>query len=309
MYEIVEITKSVKVLRAPVNVGFFFRDECVVIDSGSSAEYGKKILKFLESESVKNFTIVNTHSHADHIGGNSLLQQKSKCKIYATDFESAFIEHTQLEPMYLWGGPIFDGIDNKFLMATPSIVTNILEYGWSDELGVETIPLPGHSFDMIGVLINDGGKRIFFIADAVVSKQTIEKYKVYFLYDVAEHLKTLAGLNKWVESVDVIIPSHGEIFDFGTDNGELLKKEFLGLVEENKKVLEYVAGFIAGVVLEPKTIDQILSEVVREFSIPLDATAYVLLLQTLKAYCKYLIDIGEVGITFERGKLEYFRKL
>ena len=312
MYEVIDVTESVKVLRAPVNVVFFFKStlgksECLVIDSGSSNEYGKKILKYLESQGVTKLSILNSHFHADHIGGNSFLQGKTKCKIYTTDFESVFIEHPQLEPMYLWGGPLFEGIDNKFLMAKPSIVTDIVEYGWSSELDVEIIPLKGHSFDMVGILIDDGAKRVLFVADAVVSMQTIEKYKVYFLYDVREHLKTLQGLNKWVENIDVIVPSHGEIFDFSKDNWQSSKEEFLKLVRENGKVIEDILNFILRILVEPMTIDEILSEIASNFSIPIDATSYVLLLQTLKAYCSYLVSVNEVGLTFEREKLEYIR--
>jgi len=313
VYEVIDVTESVKVLRAPVNVVFFFKStlgksECLVIDSGSSNEYGKKILKYLESQGVNRFSILNSHSHADHIGGNSFLQERTKCKIYATYFESVFIEHPQLEPMYLWGRPIFEGIGNKFLMAKSSIVTDIVEYGWSSELDVEIIPLKGHSFNMVGVLIDDGKKRVLFVADAVVSMQMIEKYKVYFLYDVHEHLKTLQDLNKWAENADVVVPSHGEIFDFSKeDDGENKKREFLNLIKGNEKVIEDVLGLILGIVVEPKTIDEILSEVAANFLIPIDATSYVLLLQTLKAYCSYLVNVNEIGLTFERGKLEYIR--
>ncbi|WP_448377584.1 MBL fold metallo-hydrolase [Fervidobacterium sp.] len=304
MYEIVDITDSIKVLKAPVNVGFFFKNisECLIIDSGSSTEYGKKILRYLESQGVKHLTILNTHSHADHIGGNSFLQEKLKCRIYATEFESAFIEFPKLEPLYLWGGPIFKGIDSKFLMAKPSVVTNVVEYGYSEELGIEVIPLHGHSFDMVGVLITDGLKRVLFIADAVVPEQTIEKYKVYFLYDVKEHLKTLNGLNKWVESVDYIIPSHGEIYSLRMESA---KGYFLKLVEENRRVIDDVLDCIFHSLSEPLTIDDILSKIASKFSIPLDTVAYVLLLQTLKAYCGYLVEIGEVAITFKRDRLEY----
>jgi hypothetical protein len=130
--------------------------------------------------------------------------------------------------------------------------------------------------------------------------QTIEKYKVYFLYDVHEHLKTLQGLNKWAENIDVVVPSHGEIFDFSKeDDGENKKREFLNLIEENKKVIEDVLGLILGILVEPKTIDEILSEVVANFLIPIDATSYVLLLQTLKAYCSYLVNVNEIGLTTE----------
>ncbi|MGQ9856382.1 MAG: MBL fold metallo-hydrolase [Fervidobacterium sp.] len=307
MFDVIKLDESFFVLKSPVNVGMILKgDEAVLIDTGSSSDHAKRIARILGELSVRKVLIINTHSHADHIGGNSFLQSKYRCRIFATKLESAFIENPVLEPAYLWGALPFKGIDNKFLLAKPSVVTDIIDYGISEELNVDVIPLSGHSFDMIGILTNQTNKRIFFIADSIVSSQTIQKYKVYFLVDVAKHLKTLESLKLWVENdVSFIVPSHGEVYNLESDQS---MEEFLRLVELNKSVVHETVNTILNYLDVPKIIDDIVSHVAEKFSLSLDASGYVLLLQTLKAYCNYLFENDYVQIIFQNKRLEYVRK-
>ncbi len=56
--------------------------EVCLIDSGNDKDAGKKVLKILEAGGWKLKMVINTHSHADHIGGNSLLAQRTGCSVY-----------------------------------------------------------------------------------------------------------------------------------------------------------------------------------------------------------------------------------
>ena len=67
---------------------------------------GKKALRNLEAKGWKPDRVLNTHSHADHIGGNHLLQQRTGCAVYCPGVEWAFARFPVLEPAYLYGdGP------------------------------------------------------------------------------------------------------------------------------------------------------------------------------------------------------------
>ena len=53
--------------------------------------------------------------------------------------------------------------------------------------GLEMFNLKGHFFDMIGIKTSDN---VYFLADSVISKKTINKYHRFFIYDVKEYLNT-----------------------------------------------------------------------------------------------------------------------
>lgn len=296
---LVKLTEKIYVLKAPVNIGFVLNKDgrtVTIIDSGSSDDYGKKIYKIASEMNWRIENIINTHSHADHIGGNYFLQNRLKCRIFATKFESLFIENPILEPMYLYGGMPFKEINNKFLKANPSVVSEILTIGTNEELGLDIIPLHGHSFEMIGILVDS----VLFIADSVVSKEVINKYKVFYLTDIKEHLKTLEGLKKWSNSfVKYIVPSHGDIF---ADNDF---KAFEDLIEFNLAAIREMEQLIEEFCIIPRTIDELIKLFADKFSTKIDAVQYVLVAQTLKAYCNHLRETGELNFTFDENKLQY----
>ena len=119
--------------------------ENMLIDAGNN-EDGLKLVSYLHSIGITNFKyVVGTHAHADHIGGNKLIQDRTNCKIFAYGIEKSFTENPILEPSFLYGSYPFADLKNKFLLAKESTVTSI-----EDNLpeGLEYFPLKGHFFDM-----------------------------------------------------------------------------------------------------------------------------------------------------------------
>ena len=49
---------------------------------------------------------------------------------------------------------------------------------------LEIIALRGHFFDMIGIRTPDN---FVFLADCISSKSILEKYRISFIYDIAEY--------------------------------------------------------------------------------------------------------------------------
>ena len=119
--ELVKVGEKTYYIKNPTNIGVYkINDEDVyLIDSGNDKDAGKKILKIIEEQGWKVKGIITTHSNADHIGGNKLIQERTNCLILANKIEKVFNENTILEPSFLYGGYPFKDLRNKFLLATP----------------------------------------------------------------------------------------------------------------------------------------------------------------------------------------------
>ena len=148
--ELIKVGEKTYYIKNPTNIGIYkiSENEIYLIDSGNDKDAGRKILKIIEENNWKIQGIINTHSNADHIGGNKIIQDRTNCKIFAKDIEKTFVEFPILESSFLYGGYPFKNLRNKFLLAKPSNVIQI-----QDNLpeGLEHFSLKGHFFDMIGI--------------------------------------------------------------------------------------------------------------------------------------------------------------
>lgn len=170
MYELIRLSAHNYYVDCPVKIGIVVSDsgEAVLIDSGSDKDAGKKVLRALESNDWKLIAIFNTHSHADHIGGNRFLQEKTGCRACARGMEQDYARTTLLEPIGLYGGRPLPELKHKFLLAPESNVQPLTQ-----EIlprGMTLLELPGHSCDMVGFLTADGTA---YIADCISSAQTL----------------------------------------------------------------------------------------------------------------------------------------
>jgi glyoxylase-like metal-dependent hydrolase (beta-lactamase superfamily II) len=275
----------------PVNVGVFVAEgnRAVLVDSGGDESYGRKLFRLIEARGWTLEMIVNTHSHADHIGGNAYLQRKTRCRIAATKKEAVFIEDPLLEPAFLWGGFPFKALRNKFLQAQPSKVTDRLVPGESiPGFQLETVPLPGHFLEMIGVRTPD---EVFFAADTVFSEKIIEKYGVTFCFDVGKAIETLENLLSI--PAKLYVPAHAESVE-----------DITALARLNLEALETVGETVAGLCSEkPRCFEEILEAVVNRWDLVLDVNQYVLVGSTLRAHLSRLSDLGRIKPDFDGGKM------
>lgn len=145
--ELVKVGEKTYYIKNATNIGIYKIDDkdVYIIDSGNDKDAGEKILKIIEEQGWNVKGIINTHSNADHIGGNKVIQDRTNCIILANNIEKAFMEYPILESSFLYGGYPFKDIRNKFLLAKESIVTSI-ENNIPD--GLEYFSLKGHFFDM-----------------------------------------------------------------------------------------------------------------------------------------------------------------
>ena len=291
MYELIKVSESCYYIDCPAKIGVVKTGENTVclIDSGSDKDAAKKVKRHLDANGWKLQAIYNTHSNADHIGGNLYLHEQTGCKIYAPGVECAMTRHPILEPAYLYGGFPPKALKNKFLMAQPSPA----EYLTPDVLpeGFEIIPLPGHFFDMVGFKTPDG---VAYIADCLSSKQTLDKYGVGVIVDVAAYIDTLERIKTM--DAKLFIPAHAEPTD-----------DIAPLAQVNIDAVTHTADQILSLCTEPVTFDELIGRLFDSLSLTLSLQQYVLVGSTVKSYLSYLTDRGEIAALCENNRLFWKR--
>ena len=122
MYELNHITGNSYYIQSPSKMGLVKLNDTDVclIDSGNDKDAGRKVRQLLDANGWHLTAIYNTHSNADHIGGNRYLQGQTKCKVYAQGIECDITRHPVLEPAFLYGGFPPKDLRHKFLMAQES---------------------------------------------------------------------------------------------------------------------------------------------------------------------------------------------
>ena len=100
--ELIQVGEKTYYIKNPTNIGIYkINDNDVyIIDSGNDKDAGKKILKIVEEQGWSIKGIISTHSNADHIGGNKVIQDRTGCKILAHNIEKAFTEYPILETSF-----------------------------------------------------------------------------------------------------------------------------------------------------------------------------------------------------------------
>jgi len=289
-----QVTEQTYYIPGLTNIGIYRKDEQItLIDSGNDESAGRKIFRLLEKEGWYLKTILNTHSNADHIGGNQYLQKKTGCEIIATSMESTFIEYPYLEPLLLWGATPFKSLRNKFLQAKPSQVTSVIsDEGSIGKTGLEALPLPGHFLQMIGVKTPDN---VCFLADSLFSPTILAKYKITVCTDVSAMLQTYSYLEKLEGSF--FIPSHAE----PTEN-------IRELIQINRDNLFEINQLIQLLCNTPLSREEILSRIVLKYNIQLSSSQFVLTLITISAHLSYLFDKEIIQPVFENGKMLWHTK-
>ena len=280
MYELIQAAGSSYYIESPAKIGLvkLGGNEVCLIDSGSDKDAGRRVRQILDANGWKLRAIYNTHSNADHIGGNSYLQKQTGCRIYAPGIECCFTRYPQLEPSLLFGGYPMKDLRHKFLMAQESdaglLTDDCLPEGFS------SIPLPGHFLDMVGFRTPDDA---VFLADCLSSRETLDKYGVSFIYDVAAYLRTLEMVQGM--EAEIFIPSHAPASD-----------DISGLAAYNvQKVLE-TAERILEICREPLPADGVIKRVFISYGLRMTIEQYVLIGSTVRSYLAWLKDKGEIGI-------------
>ena len=287
MYELHQITDTAYYIQSPAKIGLVKlegNDVCL-IDSGNDKEAGRKVRQILDANGWRLRAIYNTHSNADHIGGNKYLQMQTGCDIFAPGIERDFTVHPVLEPSFLYGGFPPQSLRHKFLMAQESEADELTPESMPENLSM--LPLPGHFFDMVGFKSADGA---VFLADCLSSQETLDKYQITFVYDVAAYLNTL----EMVRTLDgkIFVPAHAAATE-----------EIAPLAQRNIDKVHEIAEKILEICTSPIPFETILQRLFDSFALTMNIEQYVLVGSTVRSYLSWLNDSGRAEYRFENSQM------
>ncbi|RKD30023.1 MBL fold metallo-hydrolase [Thermohalobacter berrensis] len=286
-----ELTEKVSYIKNPVNIGVIKSNNGVIlIDTGLDDDTGKKILKVLDKAGMNPVAIINTHSHADHCGGNSYIKKNKGVKVYAPEVEAEIIGNPYFEPFFLFSGadPIKD-LKNKFLMAKPTKVDEIIdrekEILTVDGVELRIASLPGHFINQIGILVDD----VLFCADSVFSEKILNKHKIPFHVDINKQKETLEKLKKI--KCKYYIPAHGELTD-----------DITNLVDVNMKAINSIEETLLKLLSSKKTTDELLNGIFNYLRLKLKTSQqYYLMRTSIMAYLSHLYNHKKIEMKIENN--------
>ena len=285
-----QLTDSTWVLEGPTNIGFIENNnEVILIDSGNDKESGRKINKILKEKNWNLKAVINTHSNADHIGGNRYLQINLNCEIYSPEIEEAFIRYPKLETALLWGGLEIRDLRNKFFHAKPSEPTRIIKENEELEFGIKTFPLKGHFVNMIGIMSPDNA---VFLADSIFGQTVIGKYGIPFIYEVAEFKNSIRKIKEI--KAEYYIPSHGEV-----------EKDIIETADKNLGLVDDIESNLIQILQKEKSFDIILKEICDCYNLNLNAGQYALVGSTIRSFLTYLYDIDKIEYRFTGNLMQW----
>lgn len=301
MTRLIELAPHAFYLPGAVNVGVAATaaHDAVLIDSGGDKDYGRAIRKAVEASGLTVRAIVNTHSHADHYGGNDYLVRNlggAPVPVWAPTFEEAILRYPSLEPMYLFGGAApLKGLQNKWLMAKPSPVDHVYD---ADDGLLEIAGLrltlhrtDGHAVRQVAI----GHGSVCYAADAFFGAEVLAKYEIPFVHDVAGQIATLKALLEW--PYDWFVPGHGE---------PVRRADLPATVERNLEAIRRAAAIVRRAVGSFATTSEVVHAITGALATPPTTLAtYFLMHSCVLAYLAHLTDQGEVEPVVEGGALRW----
>lgn len=287
MFEIKKAGENTFYIEFPTRVGIYKTGEDTVclIDTGSDQKIGARILKLVEAKGWRITAIFNTHCHADHVGGNAIIQQKTGCKIYCPDIDLGAVRHTLLNQIMLSGSYPLKELDRRMYLAegcnAEPLTNEVLPKG------LEAIELKGHTMGMVGFKTSDN---VCFLADSVVAIEALQKYPATYLVSVYDYLQTLDNIEKL--SASLYIPSHVPA-----------TKDIKTLVQHNRESVFSVIDTLLEYCKEPRSYDDVIDYFFTNNSLPFNISQYSLIGSTLRSYVSCLQRKGLIEIKAEGNRV------
>jgi glyoxylase-like metal-dependent hydrolase (beta-lactamase superfamily II) len=179
-------------------------DRAILLDTGMGV---RNIRAVADSLTTKPISVVNSHAHWDHIGGNHLFDEIAIHPAEADDL----VAGAPNEKLRSWfqpdslSGPLPDGVTAETIAIPPSEATSLLNDGDVIDLGgvhLEVMHCPGHSVG--GIVLVDRERGILFSTDVAYAGALY----VYSVPDLAIYQQSLARLAAIAPDLRVCYPCH-----------------------------------------------------------------------------------------------------
>ncbi len=291
-----ELRPNAYCLPGAVNVGVIGAPDggAILIDSGGDKDHGKRILNACRAANLEPRAILNTHSHADHYGGNAYLQAQLEIPAYCPIFEEAILRYPILEPIYLYSGARPPkALQSKWLMAQASGTKILNEPGLKTIAGVELelIETSGHAHMMFSVRFGE----VLYASDAVFGSALLQKYPLQFAVDIQRQREAVEAVRDSARAcgVRVVLPGHGD----PTEDLE-------GLCGANLTAIERASQAIFSACHDPGTLPEILERVCAMLEIAMtDMARYHLNQTTVLAHLTDLLEHERVAAEIFNNRL------
>lgn len=302
--DILFLTDNIGIFNSYSKSGFILSENDIyLIDTGTSLQDGSDILQILDDlyPNKKIKTILNTHSHPDHCGGNKIIVDTTNAEIWAPKNESLVMEFPDFSPASCWGGNPFNELRNPvFVPEINTPVTKTINESKIilKDIEISCIPLPGHFLDQTGYLVKDlkNQKTAFFLGDGFFGSSMLKKFWIPFMYDPVKFRESIQLIEN--TKADFFIPSHGEVYN---------PENIHAIAEINIMVTLELESLILNILSKnPTTQENLLKEAADYAEIKLKMNQYILIGSTIRSYLSSMYDRGIIRFEIIDNKMIWF---
>jgi len=214
-------------------------------------------------------TVINTHSHFDHIGGNQIFLEETRPQFYAHGLEVPFIEDIALQHRERPVGAMVENVAGSvFVNKTIGEGDTIIHA----ELEIQVFHTPGHSSGSISLFIPEDG--VFICGDVLPEEGTLPIYE-----DVDATLSSLEKIKK-MERINTLLSSLSRKVSRG--------QNVIGHLNSGENYLEKIQGLADKFKSEKKEsvpVKEMAELIFKELTLP-ESGIMPIVLTSISAHCK-----------------------